>query len=86
MLLPSSRGQRLLASQGFESRLREQMRDYIMAEKPAWGPLLPRGRRELKQYAPKDIVQVFREAGLMEMPPSDEVVKWWDESSIRKGT
>jgi len=62
------------------------MRDYIMAEKPAWGPLLPRGRRELKQYAPKDIVQVFREAGLMEMPPSDEVVKWWDESSIRKGT
>lgn len=87
LLLPSSRGHRLLTAQGFERRLREQMRDYVMAEKPSWGPLLPRGRRELKQYAPKDIVQVFREAGLMAMPPSDEVVRWWDEmAQFARGT
>jgi hypothetical protein len=87
LLLPTSRGQHLLASHSYERRLREQMRDYVMAEKPAWGPLLPRGRKELKQFAPKDIVQVFREAGLMEMPPSDEVVKWWDEmAQFARGT
>lgn len=79
LLIVSSRGTRLLSATGYEFRLRQQMMDYIVTEKPPWGRLLSRGRSETSQFAPREIVQVFREAGLMQVPPSDDAVGWWDD-------
>jgi len=79
LLEPSVRGAQLLSASNYESRLREQLRDYVMIEKPAWARLLPRGRAEMSRFVPRDVAQVFREAGVMQAPPSDDVVGWWDE-------
>ena len=79
LLEVSARGARLLAVSGYELRLREQMLDYVVTEKPPWGRLLSRGRSEMSRFAPREVMQVFREAGLMEVPPTDDAVAWWDE-------
>lgn len=79
LLIVSARGASLLRSGGYEHRLRMQILDYILAEKPPWGRLLSRGRTETAQFAPREVIQVFREARLMEIPPLNYVVEWWDE-------
>lgn len=79
LLIPSARGARLLGATSYEVRLRAQLLDYVTAEKPVWARLIPRGRKEMSRFVPRDIAQVFREAGLMETPPSTEVIEWWDE-------
>jgi hypothetical protein len=37
------------------------------------------GRHELMRFAPPDVCQCFKEAGLLLPDPTDAVVKCWDE-------
>ncbi len=66
--------------------LRAQLRDLISADKPVWSKLIPRGRRELTRTAPSEVTQILSEAGLLDSPPTDDVIIWWDEmSAIARG-
>jgi hypothetical protein len=53
---------------------------------PSWSKMLMHGRRELARFAPPDVTQCFKEAGLMTSEVSDGMVKWWDEiGSLARG-
>jgi hypothetical protein len=78
-LYPSGRGQALRRFSDFEERLREQLSDVIASLQPAWSKVLMHGRHELARFAPADVYQCFKEAGLFVADPSETVVRWWDE-------
>lgn len=78
VVILSRRGGYLCDIPSYKLRLREQLSDYITSAQPPWARLIPRGREELIQYASVDCAQLFREAGLLEKPPSHDVVDWWD--------
>lgn len=60
--------------------------DFIKFAHPTWASLIPRGRFECVSYLPLDVKVCFQNAQLLESPPSDDVVKWWDDqSSIVRG-
>jgi hypothetical protein len=46
---------------------------------PAWIRYIPRGRLRLLDQLTRDEKQCFRAAYLLDNPPLDEVVDWWDE-------
>lgn len=45
---------------------------------PLWGRIITLGRRKFVQKLSRDEVQCFRSAGLLEDPPTDGVISWWD--------
>ena len=45
---------------------------------PAWLRLIPYGREKLRNALGEDQAQCFRQAGLFEEVPDDEVLEWWD--------
>ena len=53
----------------------------IRAFRPLWGKIITRGRRKFVQKLARDEVQCFRSAGLLEDPPTDGVITWWDRVS-----
>src|ERR1051326_1529190 len=75
----SSRGQSLRAMADYQEKLRQQLRDIVTTIQPAWSKKLIHGRREFSRYAPADVVQCFKEAGLLSAALSDLIVAWWDE-------
>ena len=74
-------GSRVQALTGVEDKLRQQIKDFIQAVQPAWANLVPAGRAEALPFMPEAARQCFREAGLVESPPSDAVISWWDHLS-----
>jgi hypothetical protein len=78
-LYPSSRGEEIRRLADYQERLRQQLRDIIAALHPAWSKVLMHGRHEMARFAPPDICQCFREAGVMVTDPTDGIVTWWDE-------
>lgn len=72
-------GRRIQALPDAESKLRQQIRDFIQAVQPPWAKLIPAGRAESLPFLPPSARQCFYEAELDKIPPSDEVVAWWDE-------
>jgi hypothetical protein len=78
-LCPSERGQALRQFANFQERLREQLSDVIASLHPAWSKVLIHGRHELARFAPADVCQCFKEAGLFTMDPTETVVRCWDE-------
>lgn len=62
------------------------IKQYILLERPAWAYRIPFGRREAFLFMNKDEQFCFSEASLMDDPPSEETIKWFDEitSVIRK--
>ena len=77
----TERGKHLLALEPPTICLREQLRDLIAIDKPAWSKLIGRGRYELTRTAPPEVNQMLTEAGLLTKPPDDNIVSWWDEMS-----
>ncbi len=71
-------GERLANCLKPELALRLQLRDFIATYHPAWSHLLVRGREEALKLLPSDIVQCFREAGLLDTW-NDDILAWWDE-------
>jgi hypothetical protein len=59
--------------------LRNALRMLIRYHSPWWARLAPYGRQRLATALTVDELQTFRAAGLMEAPPSDAAVTWWDD-------
>jgi hypothetical protein len=55
----------------------------IELHRPWWLRLAPYGRQRVAGALTKDELQTFRAAGLMDAPPSDVVVTWWDNLAAR---
>ncbi len=73
----TEKGIRIEACKSSAAALRLQLEDFILATKPPWASLIPKGRAETVDYLSKDVEQCFREAALLD-GTSDEVVRWWD--------
>ncbi len=58
--------------------LRESLAGLIRLNRPWWCKLAPYGRQRLASALSTDELQTFRSAGLMEMPPSERIIQWWD--------
>ncbi len=50
----------------------------IPAFRPLWGRIITLGRRKFVQKLSRDEVQCFRSAGLLEDPPPNGIISWWD--------
>jgi hypothetical protein len=50
----------------------------IPAFRPLWGRIITLGRRKFVHKLSRDELQCFRSAGLLEDPPTDDVIAWWD--------
>lgn len=58
--------------------LRDALTVLVRLHQPWWCRLAPYGRQRLATALTTDELQTFRSAGLMEVPPPDAVVHWWD--------
>jgi hypothetical protein len=83
ILRPSNRGQTILSESNYQEQLKLQIEDFIEVVQPIWSKLIPHGRAQAIGYMDADSRQCFRESGLMETPPSDAIVGWWDRLSAR---
>ncbi len=50
----------------------------IPAFRPVWGRVITLGRKKFVHKLSRDELQCFRVAGLLEDPPSDGIIAWWD--------
>jgi hypothetical protein len=55
----------------------------IPAFRPLWGRIIALGRSKLVQKLSRDEVQCFRSAGLLEIPPTNSIISWWDRVASR---
>ena len=62
-----------------EQKMRQQIRDFIQTIQPVWARLLPAGRSEALPFMPASAHQCFLEAELCKVPPTDEIIAWWDD-------
>jgi hypothetical protein len=49
---------------------------------PPWAAAVVQGRKAFTQYAPLEVVQCFREAGILDSTDED-VIAWWDTIAAR---
>lgn len=82
VLAPTLRGQAVSAMPRTEERLREALMDLVSASDPPWVQNARFGRRRVLQYAPPEIAQICREAGLADAS-TPEVVAFWDVLAAR---
>lgn len=57
--------------------------DVILSQKMTWARSITLGRDKLLRQLSRDEHQCFRSARLLELPPSDDVVEWWDSLSAQ---
>lgn len=57
--------------------------EVIIAQGKPWNRIVTQGRERLLAALTRDQHQCFRSAELLESPPSDETVGWWDALSMR---
>ncbi len=50
----------------------------IPAFRPVWGRVITLGRKKFVHKLSRDESQCFRIAGLLEDPPTDSIIAWWD--------
>ena len=57
----------------------------IAAFRPLWGRIITLGRRKFVQKLSRDEVQCSGSAGLLEDPPTNGIINWWDRvaASVR---
>ncbi len=55
----------------------------IPAYRPVWVRTIPLGRSKFVQKLSRDEVQCFRSAGLLDEPPTIEIINWWDRVAAR---
>ena len=70
-------GTQLLACRDSAEQLRVQIRVLIDVLSPPWAALVVQGRKGFAQYAPREVVQCFREAGILDSTDIDTIM-WWD--------
>ena len=57
---------------------RRVLMDYINAYQPIWAKRIPAGRKEAFLFMSDEEKRCFLNAELMEIPASQDVIKWWD--------
>jgi Protein NO VEIN, C-terminal len=77
-LILGDNGKRILTDSPLEDKIRLQLKHAILAVRPPWSAMIPKGRYEAIKCFPKDIVQCFDEANLL-CGHEEATVKWWDE-------
>lgn len=77
-LILGDNGKRILTSASLENKLRLQLKHAILAVRPPWSAMIPKGRQEAIKCFHKDIVQCFDEANLL-CGHEESIIKWWDE-------
>lgn len=82
-LKPSKRGLEIIRIDNFQESMRLQIEDFIEVFQPRWAKIIPHGRFTAINMMAMDQKQCFREAGLLENPPSKDVVQWWDKLSAK---
>jgi hypothetical protein len=50
--------------------------------RPLWAQVSPQGRRSVVRVANVDQLQCLRFAGLLDTPPSEETIAWWDQLAL----
>lgn len=75
-------GRNLLLEQESILQLRSQIFTLITILNPSWVATTAQGRQAFVQYAPQEVIQCFRESGLLDSF-DDEVVRWWDQIATR---
>ncbi len=58
--------------------LRHFVFEWVRLVEPRWLRLVPLGREKVRTALDRDHAQCFREAGLFNEVPDDEVIEWWD--------
>lgn len=58
---------------------RRCVRDTVLHRQPVWAKLMTLGRTRFAKKLARDEQSMFRQAGLLHNPPSDDVIQWWDE-------
>lgn len=81
-LEPTIRGERALSAPNNRAKLRVLVLDHIDASEPPWLQLASSGRREVLMLAPKELRQIFVEAGLAH-DDDGETVAFWDALASR---
>jgi len=62
--------------------LRKEIRCILDVTNPIWGAFMVQGRRAFAEYAPAEVVQCFREAGILDSLEED-ILSWWDQIASR---
>lgn len=70
-----------ISGQDYKSALFCQLEDLIINYNPSWGSILPKGRTEAKNFLPTEVLQCFKEAGLMD-ELNDNIIGFWDRLSL----
>lgn len=55
----------------------------IFAHRPLWVRTIPFGRKTFVQKLGRDEAQCFEASGLMDDPPTDSIIEWWDSIAGR---
>jgi len=62
---------------------RECIAASIFDHRPLWVKTIPLGRRKFVQKLETDAQQCFSAAGLLDDPPSEQTITWWDRVSAQ---
>lgn len=81
-LILTPAGKDLLLLDGPVYRLRSQVSTLMDRLAPPWAAAVVQGRKAFTQYAPLEVVQCFREAGILDSTDED-VIAWWDTIAAR---
>lgn len=85
LLKPTTRGARALSAPTNRAKLRVLVLDHIDARDPPWLQLATSGRREVLMHTPKELRQIFVEAGLAHNDDSETVIFWDALASRARG-
>jgi hypothetical protein len=69
---------RLSAAESRTSAIRSLLQQLTIVRRPAWARLIPRGRRHLAAYLPRNALQCLQAAGLYDAEPDAATLEWWD--------
>lgn len=72
------RGGAVVEEEDPKLKLRMQLKDILQSAGPPWSGLLNRGRWSVLRYGNPDVVQCFRDAGLLD-ENDRQTCSWWDE-------
>lgn len=61
-----------------QAAIRSLLRELTVARRPAWARLIPRGRRHLEAYLPRNALQCMQTAGLYDAELDEAALDWWD--------
>jgi len=78
LLVVTEKGKRAVLGNNRVEKLRNQLKSYILEEKPFWATRIFMGRKETLPFLSAEVEQCFEEAELMQ-GFDDTVTKWWDE-------